>query len=77
MRFRCRFCTWPHAIPIAILARSAEAVARAVASVVASIVFAAISGSSPVTLVAVGSVMFPAAAALSWAVLVYLVLSSL
>ena len=32
----------------------------AVASVVACIVFAAISGSSPVTLVAVGSVMFPA-----------------
>jgi C4-dicarboxylate transporter DctM subunit len=32
----------------------------AVASIVACIVFAAISGSSPVTLVAVGSVMFPA-----------------
>ena len=32
----------------------------AVAAVVACIVFAAISGSSPVTLVAVGSVMFPA-----------------
>ncbi len=32
----------------------------AVASVIACIVFAAISGSSPVTLVAVGSVMFPA-----------------
>lgn len=32
----------------------------AVASIIACIVFAAISGSSPVTLVAVGSVMFPA-----------------
>ena len=32
----------------------------AIASVVACIVFAAISGSSPVTLVAVGSIMFPA-----------------
>src|SRR6186713_3043073 len=32
----------------------------AVASVLACIIFAAISGSSPVTLVAVGAVMFPA-----------------